>query len=53
MQKPALRADQLESSLAEKPQGILVDMSLGMSEQCTLVAKKSNTVVGWATSGRL
>ena len=41
-----LRHDLLERSSEEKDLGILVDNSLTMSQQCALVAKKTNGILG-------
>ncbi|KAJ7400669.1 hypothetical protein BTVI_103390 [Pitangus sulphuratus] len=46
MHQYMLGADLLESSSAKKEQGVLVDNKLSMSQQCVLVTKKANGILG-------
>jgi len=46
MHQYMLEATQLESSLAEKDLGVLVDTKLNVRQQCALAAKKVNGILG-------
>ena len=49
MHQYRLEDDLLERSSAERDLGVLVDNRLAMSQQCALVAKKANGILGSVT----
>lgn len=51
IKKPRYQANWLESILAERAVGVLVDMKLSMSQQCSLVASKTQSLPGCTRHG--